>query len=502
MVRKNKKIKITGIVFNSAGTAEITSSLAHLTFNLDTEVEVRHSTMEGRAHLVVPMVMMVEGVLNGSEGPLLYPGEELAKTPAVWNHKPVVVYHPVINGKGVSACSPDIINTQKIGVIMNTRFEDGKLKADAWIEKDRANKIDDRIIKTLEEKKMMELSTGLFTDNEAAEGEFNGKAYTSIARNYRPDHLAILPDKIGACSLEDGAGFLRLNEGQVEKLSEKARKAYLSVLELISNEISHNEIWSRLQGLIEESRGDNAFVSEVFDTFFIYMDEGKLFRQGYSKDNDIVILLGESEEVVRVTEFRKLDGTFVGNLNKEKEMNKEQKVAHIIKNTKWEESDKEFLMSMEDAQLDKMVLEEKPEDKGEGTPAPEGDPVIPPVAEGTEQNDQKETAEQYIANAPPAIRDMLNSSIAVHNAEKAKLVKVITENKLNTFSEANLQGKDLQELKAIATLAQPVALVGNQDPVAPALTPMYVGLGDAAPTENSEEAEEVLLMPALNWDEK
>ena len=61
---------------------------------------VRKDTLEGREHLVVPMVMMVEGVLDGSNGPLFYPAEEMAKLPQGWNEKPVVVQHP--NG---SACT-------------------------------------------------------------------------------------------------------------------------------------------------------------------------------------------------------------------------------------------------------------------------------------------------------------------------------------------------------------------------------------------------------------
>jgi hypothetical protein len=40
-------------------------------------------------------------------------------------------------------------------------------------------------------------------------GTLNGMEYGRIARNLMPDHLAILPDKIGACSIADGAGLLR-----------------------------------------------------------------------------------------------------------------------------------------------------------------------------------------------------------------------------------------------------------------------------------------------------
>ena len=118
------------------------------------------------------MVILTEGVHNGSDGPLLYPKEELSKTPVIWNHKPVVVYHPEMNGQGVSACDPDIITNRKVGVMMNTRFEKGRLKSEAWIETDRANAVDDRIMEAIEKNVMMELSTGVFVDCEAAEGKW------------------------------------------------------------------------------------------------------------------------------------------------------------------------------------------------------------------------------------------------------------------------------------------------------------------------------------------
>src|SRR6266480_3777490 len=106
----------------------------------------RYDQLEGRDYVVVPMVMLTEGVHKGSHGSLYYPKEELSKTPVVWNHKPIVVYHPTMNGEGISACDPTIINSRKVGLMMNTKFEGGKLKSEAWIEKVRANAVDERIM--------------------------------------------------------------------------------------------------------------------------------------------------------------------------------------------------------------------------------------------------------------------------------------------------------------------------------------------------------------------
>ena len=52
-------------------------------------------------------------------------------------------------------------------------------------------------------------ATGLRTSDEHVSGVHNdGRAYIAIARKYRPDHLAILLNERGACSIQDGCGVL------------------------------------------------------------------------------------------------------------------------------------------------------------------------------------------------------------------------------------------------------------------------------------------------------
>lgn len=182
---------------------------------------VRYEMLEGRQHMVVPMVMITEGVHAGSNGPLYYPKDELQKGAAVlnWNHKPVVVYHPTKNGESISACESTVLTKRKVGVILNTTYESGKgrepgrLKAEAWLETNKLKQVDERVLKAVMNKEMMEVSTGVFTDNEQTPGQWRGEDYHSIARNYRADHLAILPDQKGSCSIADGAGLLRNSDG-------------------------------------------------------------------------------------------------------------------------------------------------------------------------------------------------------------------------------------------------------------------------------------------------
>jgi hypothetical protein len=170
--------------------------------------------MEGKDWLVAPAQMITEGVHNGSDGPIFYPASELAKLPSAWNHMPVVVYHPVENGQSVSARTPEQLTTRKIGVLMNTKW-DGKTKklgTETWLDPMRVAVVDNRVEKAIQENTMMEVSTGLYMTLEKKKGVWNGEEYESIAHELQPDHLALLPDQLGACSIADGAGFLRVNQ--------------------------------------------------------------------------------------------------------------------------------------------------------------------------------------------------------------------------------------------------------------------------------------------------
>jgi hypothetical protein len=189
--------------------------------------------------------MLVPGVLPGSKGPLLYPPDEVRKSPEDWNHIPIVVYHPMKDGKPVSARSPHILSKHGIGIVFHART-DGKdiLKSEGWLDVEATRRVDKSVLDSVQLGKPIELSTGLFVDDEPApEGAiFNDhrgtRKYVGIARNYKPDHLAILPSGKGACSLADGCGVL-INEAAMEayqvivnELESEAVSLYFPDLEL------------------------------------------------------------------------------------------------------------------------------------------------------------------------------------------------------------------------------------------------------------------------------
>ena len=473
----------------------------------------RYDEMSGNRYLVAPMVMLTEGVHRGSGGSLFYPKEELSKTPQVWNHKPVIVYHPqAVDGSEISACDPDILSNRQIGVIMNTRI--GKIKvnnkmvsalrAEAWLNEERINKIDERITQAVEKNEMMELSTGLYTDNEVVEnGEWNGEKYDAIARNYRPDHLALLPDLKGACSIEDGAGFLRLN-------------AKLDKIFITNKEMSHGNIRSLLNSWLQ-NKGEDVWVEDVYDNFFIYSKSGKLFKGVYSIVDNAIEVVENFEEVIRVTEYRTKDGQFVGNQNKdierkEIEMQKNEVVDKLIKSNSnsWAEEDRKALLEMDDSILEKMESSEKiATEKAvenatkKSTNSPVVDPPVvdppvvdSPVADPPTKNVKPKTVEDYISDRsiPQEIRNVMRNGVATYNALKTALIKRLTDHPKNLFTPEQLQSKDNDELKQLVALATPEddeneAHIFNSD---------FSALG----LETNSRKEEPMLMQAVIAAEK
>jgi hypothetical protein len=173
---------------------------------------VRSIKREGREFLVAPMVLLRPQVLNGSKGPLLYTPEEIRNSESQWDGIPMVVNHPSDkSGHNISADSPDVLRSTGIGLVKHPYTDkDGVLRGYGWFDVQKTDKVAPSITRDLRANRPIELSTGLFTKNEVAPvgSHLNGTAYTHIARNYSADHLAILPDQVGACSLRDGCGVL------------------------------------------------------------------------------------------------------------------------------------------------------------------------------------------------------------------------------------------------------------------------------------------------------
>ena len=261
----------------------------------------RYEELDGKRYLVVPAVMLTVGVHNGSQGPLFYPSEELSKNPVSWNLKPVVIDHPSLNGDGVSACSPDILKNQGVGQLFESSW-DGRLKTEAWLDEDKLKRVNQGVLDRINNNEMIEVSTGLYHDPEEKTGTWNGKKYVGVVRNIQPDHLAILPDTEGACSIADGAGLLRNADG---------------------SELSFDDVRSQLHAILrpqtnidkgpltECGGGGYVYVCDVYPKYAVYEQNNKSYKVNYRVKGGKVSIIGEPEEVRKVTSYVTENGAVI-----------------------------------------------------------------------------------------------------------------------------------------------------------------------------------------------
>jgi len=484
---------------------------------------IRNETLEGKEYLVVPVVMMVEGVHNN----LLYGGDELGMFPDAWNGKPVVVRHPMEGGQFVTANTPQREESVTIGEVYNTIWDSTKLKCEAWIDPVKANKVDPQIMTMLQASQHIEVSISAFTEDEMTEGDFGAEHYVGIVHNLRPDHLAFLPDEEGACNWQDGAGAPRVNENTERKekgdgiMLVKHKDGGLCALlkdalgvsaTLKGNELSHDDLRSRLATALRAggmTDNEGIYIRDVYDKFVVFEhmqnDNYKLYKQAYATDaNENVSLSGDRVEVQVSVEYvpvakaaQKQDGNAQkGNQKQEgsNSMDRKTMVAELIANGAWADSDTEFLSGMEDAHFAKIHAAMKTAAKTDDEVETEEQKVAAKdvtnkVAPVVPVDAVPKTVDEYIAGAPDEMKEVLSSSVALHRTRKQGLVKELMACSRNKFTEVALSAKTIDELEGLCELADvPVSFEGR-------------GL-QTAQKANAEDDGMAEAMPAMDFTKK
>ena len=485
--------------------------------NSVTGYTIRLEALNGVEHWVVPVVMMVEGVHNGSRGPLLYTAEELGRFPDSWNGVPVIINHPENEDGGqISANNPDLIKGV-VGRIFNTHMDGLKLMAEAWIDVSHLQAVSQNAYEHIRDQRALEVSVGMFTEDQEQAGEFNNEEYRAIAQHIRPDHLALLPDGVGACSWDDGCG-VRVNkkggEINVDNLKELTSKELLKKgygIHLISNETGFREIMTNIQQKLDQLDNDIRvhFLEELFDGNFIYRihsresGETSYYRRTYVVQQDgSVDFTGDPVQVRKDVTFQTLEAKKLKRTNFSKPIKTMKKgespckVEELIANeaTHFSEEDKEWLESLEQDQLEKLIPKKAvttqstngdDPDKGEaeqddkpkeglikevdGVININGKPLDEIVKEVFSKN---EDPEKFINTfMPESMKGQMRSGMKMYHEKRAQLIKGITEN--SKFEETNLKSwedDDLQKLydsvvtdtAAYSVLGETVSTFGEQ----------------------------------------
>jgi len=437
---------------------------------------IRAEMLDGVKYLVVPVVMMMEGVHNGSHGPLFHTAEELGKFPESWDGIPVIVQHPQVEGINVSANRPDVIESV-IGRVFNTHMDGDKLKAEAWLDEQKLIAMgSDIILDYIRSQKPLDVSVGVFVEEEETEGEWNGETYSAIARNLRPDHLALLPGEEGACSWTDGCG-IRLNKKGGQNV-----KKHEPWLVMLTNQTEYTELQRKVQEKLDslDSGGTYNYLSALYDDTVVYevrnsnAGESKFYKRGYSVGSDGSVTFAEEKmQVIRNVEYTpiamnsegtpKIKRTKISNSLKQEEqsMSNEKKpccpdkVNALIANakSKFTDEDKEWLLTLSAEALAKLeVVEEAPQKAPEIT-TDQAKKVIMETMKSTDD---------FISLLPKNLQDQMKSGLALHEAQRAEMIKTILDNSKDVWGEDELKAMDTEML---TKLSKSVASQVNYSPM-------------------------------------
>lgn len=167
---------------------------------------VRQERLNGRKYLVAPTKPM--RAMDLDQG--YVPKRQIRRSEKAWNGTPVTLNHPHDeNGNLVSASStPEIAGKTNLGYLYNVEsVENGEmLEGEVWIDRHNAESIGgqaEELVEKLENGEKVSVSTSYFGDR-LDPGNYDGEHREKVMGNLRPDHLALLPNKEGRCSIEDG----------------------------------------------------------------------------------------------------------------------------------------------------------------------------------------------------------------------------------------------------------------------------------------------------------
>lgn len=182
-------------------------------------VQPARLTLQNREYVTAPGVLLVAGVLNQA---LVH--DDVLEADA-WNGVPVVIGHPRdAQGTPVSARDPTVFAAHGVGTVYRARLGTGtrgsqvvrSLQAELWLDCGLVEALGGEALQALtmlEAQQPLELSTGFYATAIPQAGSFYGTPYTEMLTDLVPDHLALLPNDVGACSWTNGGcGAPRLHQ--------------------------------------------------------------------------------------------------------------------------------------------------------------------------------------------------------------------------------------------------------------------------------------------------
>ena len=442
-------------VMKSVNTGRFTPTSHWLKAKADTE------------YVVFPVIMLVEGVHQGiGTEPVFYSADVLSASSQAWGHMPVTLGHPLSQTGDHILCGHDgvILQEWQVGYIDNVNYEaSGKLKGEVYLDKVKLEILQPGLIDHIKAGGQLEVSTGMMAMQDGTEGAWNDEKFSASILEILPDHLALLPGSVGACSWDDGCG-IRWNQGCIINEGQKKEKILVlagtelgATLDKVHSAVNSMDVWDQGKGTYLKSH----YVRAVYDDYYVYKKrehsganetEG-LYRQNYSLDETgSVVLEGQPEEVVEDIQYRKKvtvgNTTNSGKTKQEDNSMKgkaccEKRVLALISNehTAFTEADSEWLSALNEEQIEKLESNAEPV---------EIEKIVEKIVEKAPDHEGPVTLESWVAAAPGEIRAVINDGLKQLDVKRADLIQDIVANERNQFTEEALKGMDTDMLENLA----------------------------------------------------
>lgn len=243
---------------------------------------IRREKHNGRDHWIMPSYTLPANVImNGG----LYPASEIDAHYKGLEGTLAPLGHPTVDGKFVSAFSPEGLNVGFIGAWnRNVKKAGTRIYAEKWIDVEVAKRHPDgvRLLERLEAIEKGEdvppIHTSVAVFLEAVPNTSDDEGYQWTAKIHGMDHDAILLDEVGAATPEQGVGMmvnvedakpLIANKGVLEGISYRDREQLLDAAARLrwaqgENDFAYIVDFSETQAIVVHRYGNAEPIRAVF----------------------------------------------------------------------------------------------------------------------------------------------------------------------------------------------------------------------------------------------
>lgn len=464
-------------------------------FLLSGNGSIRTAQHDGKEHMVVPVIALVEGVVwaYNSEHPEFVSAEVLSKSVNQWEDRPVVIDHPAIGDKRVTANHPEIQEQYAVGFTKNARMDGKQLKMEAWVDPEKMaslNEDSQKLLEALQNNEMLEVSIGAFVKTEKRNGYYGDDEYFSEWVDLASDHLALLPKGLkGACSNQMGCGALRVaslhimsthglikKELPMIKISELRERMLRICLEKGSTpeqireyfrslEITDQDLRRSLDAALSAEAGylwlESILLESQRAVYAIEtMGQVRLYSRDYTLVENNNVELGEEREEVRAeTNFVPVKASANPDCKCNKEevtlmvKDQENRIKALVENSKtpWTEQDMKYLKEMDEDRLSK--VEQSAAEMSEEVILEPTEPTESGVEESTESKvDVRKVIEEELGLDVDEAKRLIEESKARAASRKKELIANLDGQKIYTKEELEaMQVKDLEKLVSLST---------------------------------------------------